>query len=58
MFKNYPDVVSVSEMQKMLNIGRNSAYRLLKTGKVKSIRIGRVHKITKSAIVQYIKSTQ
>ena len=42
MFKQYPYVVSVSQMQKMLGIGRNSAYDLLKNNKIQSIRIGRV----------------
>ena len=58
MFRDYPDVVSVAQMQTMLGIGRNSAYSLLRTEKIKSIRIGRVHRIPKSNIVRYMKSTQ
>ena len=58
MFKQYPDVVSVAEMQKMLGVGRNTAYGLLKENKINSIRIGRVHKIPKVNIIKYLKSTQ
>ena len=54
MFKNYPDVVSVSQMQQMLGVGRNTAYDLLKEQKIQSIRIGRVHKIPKINIIKYL----
>ena len=57
MFKQYPDVVSVSQLQEMLSIGRNSAYKLIKTGEIQSIRIGRTHRIPKSNIARYMKST-
>ena len=57
MFKEYSDVVSVSEMMTMLKIGRNSAYQLVKSGQIKSVRIGRCIKIPKSNIVKYLKST-
>jgi excisionase family DNA binding protein len=58
MFKNYPDVVNVEQFQKMLGIGKNTAYILLKNNTVKSIRIGRVHRIPKANIIKYLKSTQ
>jgi len=54
MFRKYPDVVSVAQMQKMLSIGRNTAYDLLKENKIQSIRIGRVHKIPKVNIIKYL----
>jgi len=55
MFRNYPDVVSVSQLQQMLCIGKNTAYMLLKTKTIKSIRIGRVHRIPKANIIKYFK---
>lgn len=55
MFKNYPDVVSVRELQQMLNIGKNTAYNLLKNKTIESIRIGRVHKIPKGSVIKYLK---
>ena len=58
MFKGYRDVVSVAEMMSMLNIGKNSAYTLIKNNVIPSIRIGRIHRIPKSNIVRYLKSTQ
>ena len=58
MFKKYPDVVSVIDLQKMLNIGKNTAYKLVKNGKIQSIRIGKVHKIPKLNVIKYMKKTQ
>ena len=56
MFRQYPDVVSVTQLQEMLNIGRNTAYGLLKDRKIKSIRIGKVHKIPKMNVIEYLHS--
>ena len=56
MFKNYPDVVTVEQLQQMLGIGKNTAYTLIKQNIIKSIRIGRVHKIPKVNIIKYLQS--
>ena len=55
MFNEYPDIVSVAQLQKMLNIGKNSAYSLINKGKIKSIRIGNTYKICKAEILKYVK---
>ena len=42
MFANYPDVVDVSGLQSMLgNIGRQTAYELVRKGTIKAIKVGR-----------------
>ena len=57
MFKNYPDVVNVAQMRKMLGgIGRNTAYELLNENKINSIRIGRIHRIPKVNIIKYLQT--
>ena len=53
-FKNYPDIVNVEQMTEMLNIGRNTAYKLLDTNEIKSIRIGRTHRIPKMNVIAYL----
>lgn len=53
-FREYPDIVSVEQMTEMLNVGRNTAYKLLSNGSIKSIRIGRVHKIPKQSVISYL----
>jgi hypothetical protein len=47
MFFDYPDVVEIADLQTMLKIGRNTAYNLIRDNKIKSIRIGKIHKIPK-----------
>ena len=54
MFEQYPDLITVEQLQKMLNVGRNTAYKLLKNKTIKSIRIGKVHKIPKTNIIEYL----
>lgn len=41
MFRSYPDVVHVDELREMLGgIGRTTAYALLKSGRIESVKIG------------------
>ena len=59
MFEVYPDVVTVDELRRMLGgISRKMAYRLLANGEIKSVRMGRVYKIPKSCVVDYLLSCQ
>ena len=55
MFQNYSDVVSVDELQSMLGIGRNTAYGLLRSNTINSVRIGRKFIIPKMNIINYLK---
>ena len=55
MFTNYPDIVDISQMRKMLgNIGITLAYKVLKEKRIKSIKIGREYRIPKSCIIEYL----
>lgn len=49
-------LLSVSEIQEALGLGRNSTYNLLRSGKLKSIRVGRLIKIPKAALDEYLRS--
>ena len=57
MFQPYDDVVTVPEVAKMLRIGRNSAYDLVKTGKLKSVRVGNQIRIPKSSVIEFLKAS-
>lgn len=46
-FNSYLDILSVNQLCEILGIGKNTAYRLLQNGKIKSIRIGKIYKIPK-----------
>lgn len=55
MFRDYPDVVNVNEMCKMLGgISAKLAYKLLSSNRIQSIKIGRTYKIPKVFIVEYL----
>ncbi len=54
LFKDYPDVLEVRDLQKMLQIGRNTALDLLSSGTIHSFRIGNRYKVPKTAVISYI----
>ena len=58
MFENYPDVVDVDGLCKMLGgISRKLAYPLLINQEIKSVRIGRSYKIPKISVIEYLTQT-
>ncbi len=54
IFSTYPDVVTVEDLMKMLHIGRNAAYKLLQSGAIKTIRVGKRYIIPKISVISYI----
>ncbi|MCM1009130.1 MAG: helix-turn-helix domain-containing protein [Muribaculaceae bacterium] len=54
LFADYPDVVTVEQLKEMLQIGHVLAYRLVKSGEIKSKKIGREYKIPKTNVIKYI----
>ncbi len=54
MFEAYDDVLTTDEVCEALKIGHNSLYLLLQSGKLKGFRCGRVWKIPKLALREYI----
>lgn len=55
IFRDYPDVITVNELQSMLRIGRNKAYELLKTQKIKTIPNGKRYIIPKQSVIDFLK---
>ncbi|MCC5910062.1 MAG: helix-turn-helix domain-containing protein [Clostridiaceae bacterium] len=54
MFEEYDEIITVDELMEILMIGKNTAYQLLNSGEINSFKIGRVHKIPKIAVEEYI----
>ena len=54
MFNYYPDILSVKQLCEILCIGKNTAYRLLQSGEIRSIKIGKVYKIPKKEVYKYL----
>jgi len=56
MFEEYNDIVTAEEVAEMLRIGMNRMYELLKTGSIKAYREGRVWRISRKAVQEYVLS--
>lgn len=48
------DIITVEDLMELLNIGKNTAYSLLESGEVKAFRIGRMWKIPRKSVYEYI----
>ena len=53
MFKEYPDIVTVAQLQTMLGISRHQAYELINDGSIPGIKIGNAYKIAKVNVISY-----
>lgn len=49
------DLITIEELCEVLSIGRNTAYALLNTKKIKAFQIGRVWKIPMQSVEQFIR---
>jgi len=54
MFREYADIVRIKDVQDMLKIGKNKVYELLKSGEIKSIRIGNKYIIPKKSVIDFV----
>ena len=56
MLDKYNDIISVKELCDILQIGKNTAYNLLRTGHIHGVKIGSTYKIPKKYLIDYILS--
>ena len=54
--KNRTDLITIEELCSTLSIGKNTAYSLLKDKKITAFRIGRIWKIPRSSVADYIQN--
>ena len=54
MLNKYSDILTVEELCEVLRIGKNTAYKLLKSDEIKSIKIGKIYKIPKKSVRKYL----
>lgn len=52
--EDLPLVLTVSEVSKILGIGKNTAYDLIRCGAIKSVRAGRQIRVSKSAFLEFL----
>lgn len=59
LFTDYPDIVNLTQMRKMLGgISNSLAYRMLREKKIKSKKVGREYKIPKVNVINYVMTEQ
>lgn len=54
MFKTFPDVLTVHEVQEALRIGRAGVYKLLASGELGCFKLGNTYKIPKDSLIAYM----
>lgn len=54
LFADYPDVVTVRQLQTMLGISRHAAYDLLGEGEIGALKLGNAYKIPKINVIRYV----
>lgn len=57
MIKNLdalPVTLTIPQLMDVLNIGRNTAYQLIHSGKIRSVRIGRQLRIPKDSVRDFL----
>ena len=53
-YDELPLTLRVEDLMPILGIGRNTAYELVRSGKIRSTRIGRQLRIPKDALQDYL----
>ena len=51
-------ILTIEDIQTILRIGRNQAYKLVAEKKIRAFRTGATWKITEKALEDYIKSSE
>ena len=52
--RDLPLTLRVPDIAELLGIGRNTAYKLIKTGELKSIRIGKQIRIPRDKLIRFL----
>lgn len=56
MLESYPDILTTKDLQRILPKNKNFIYELLKSGRLKSFKLGRDYMILKSDLSDFLKS--
>jgi excisionase family DNA binding protein len=53
MLQEYPDVLNMDDLCKLLAVSKKTAYKLLKDGEIGCIKVGREYRIAKAHLLTY-----
>ncbi len=54
---NNPEILTISDLMSYLAIGKSTAYNLLRSGQIKSFKIGRNHKIPIASVKEFVEKS-
>ena len=54
MFKDEPEILTVTEAARLLRIGKNKAYGLVNSGELSSIKVGGKILVPKMKVIDFI----
>ncbi|MBQ7714435.1 MAG: helix-turn-helix domain-containing protein [Clostridia bacterium] len=56
MFSDYPEIVDVKQLQKMLGVSRHLVYELISDKKISAVKIGHSFRVPKINVIKYVLS--
>ncbi len=54
LFEKLPAVLKVKDLEPLLSVSHNTAYALVRSGQIHSVRIGRTYRIPREAVADYL----
>lgn len=51
-----PNILEVKDLAKYLAISHNTAYNLVRSKAIRSVKIGRTYRITKEAVLEFLQA--
>lgn len=54
MFESLPDVIDIRQICCMLHISKHTAYILIQSGQIPAKRIGRIYRIRKIDVINFL----
>ena len=57
-YNEFPPVMTVAHLEKFLYVSHSTAYKLVRSGKLKTFRVEKQIRITRDALMEYIKQEQ
>ena len=58
VFKDYPDALTLCEFAKMLGISQKLASKLIRTGEIEAVKVGREYRIAKVNAIRFLLGEQ
>ncbi len=54
MFKDEPEVLTVPEVAKMLRIGKNKTYDIVREGRLRTVKVGGKFLVPKLRVIEFL----